>query len=49
MLESGLYSEYINILIRKSKIDILEYDNFFKEVKEIEEIVRDDNDLPFKD
>lgn len=43
MLESGLYSEYINILIRKSKIDILEYDKFFKEVKEI---VSGD-DLPF--
>ena len=48
MLESGLYSEYINILKRKSKIDILEYDKFFNEVKEIEEIVRDDDDLPFK-
>lgn len=49
MLESGLYSEYINILKRKSKIDILEYDKFFNEVKEIEEIVGDDDDLPFKD
>lgn len=46
MLESGLYSEYINILKRKSKIDILEYNKLFKEVKEIEEIVSDD-DLPF--
>ena len=46
MLESGLYSEYIDILKRKSKIDILEYDKFFKEVKDIEEIVNDD-DLPF--
>lgn len=47
MLESGLYSEYINILKRKSKIDVLEYNNLFQR---IEEIVRDDDDdLPFKD
>ena len=47
MRESGLYKEYKDILKRKSKIDVLEYNNLFQR---IEEIVRDDDDdLPFKD
>lgn len=45
MLESGLYNEYINILKRKSKIDVLEYNKLFQR---IEEVVRDDDDLPFE-
>lgn len=45
MRESGLYKQYKDILKQKSKIDVLEYNKLFQR---IEEVVRDDDDLPFE-